>query len=176
MPRCLGSVNARRGKRVAEPDFDDLLYTARDLLVTHNNIRESLAKRFQHVLVDEFQDTDPLQIEILWRLCGEAPKEGDSNPLVRSLRPGALFLVGDLKQAILSGVRSFQPLRGLMTEWREYKRAAALLGIPQAAGVDPGSILRTNGLSTRSLRSASSTTRRGKLSRRVREPFEKASA
>ena len=55
---------------------------------------------FEHVLVDEFQDTDPLQIEILWRLCGEAQKDGSANPLARALRPGALFLVGDPKQAI----------------------------------------------------------------------------
>ena len=52
------------------------------------------------MLVDEFQDTDPLQIEILWRLCGEPPKDGSTDPLARSLRPGALFLVGDPKQAI----------------------------------------------------------------------------
>jgi len=81
-------------------DFDDLLYTARDLLAKHEDVRQALAKRFQHVLVDELQDTDPLQIEILWRLCGEAPKNGNTQPLARVPRAGALFLVGDPKQAI----------------------------------------------------------------------------
>ncbi len=81
-------------------DFDDLLYTARDLLERHEPVRQALAKRFCHVLVDEFQDTDPLQIDILWRLCGEAPKDGNKDPLARPLRSGALFLVGDPKQAI----------------------------------------------------------------------------
>ena len=81
-------------------DFDDLLYSARDLLATHEDIRKALANRFQHVLVDEFQDTDPLQIEILWRLCGEPPKDGNPHPLARVPRPGALFLVGDPKQAV----------------------------------------------------------------------------
>jgi exodeoxyribonuclease-5 len=80
-------------------DFDDLLYSARNLLA-HEPVRQALANRFRHVLVDEFQDTDPLQIEILWRLCGEPPKNGSTDPLARSLRPGALFLVGDPKQAI----------------------------------------------------------------------------
>ena len=56
-------------------DFDDLLYTARDLLVGHEEVRKALAKRYQHVLVDEFQDTDPLQIDILWQLCSEASKD-----------------------------------------------------------------------------------------------------
>ena len=81
-------------------DFDDLLYTARNLLAGHEQVRQALARRFQHVLVDEFQDTDPLQIEILWRLCGEAQKDCGADPLARALRPGALFLVGDPKQAI----------------------------------------------------------------------------
>ena len=81
-------------------DFDDLLYTARDLLADNERVREALSKRFQHVLVDEFQDTDPLQIDILWRICGEAPEDGNPEPLARELRPGALFLVGDPKQAI----------------------------------------------------------------------------
>jgi ATP-dependent exoDNAse (exonuclease V) beta subunit len=81
-------------------DFDDLLYTARDLLTRHEEIRQALAKRFHHVLVDEFQDTDPLQIEIIWLLCGEACEQSTVNMLGRALRPGALFLVGDPKQAI----------------------------------------------------------------------------
>jgi ATP-dependent exoDNAse (exonuclease V) beta subunit len=81
-------------------DFDDLLYTARDLLAGNEDVRQALAKRFRYVLVDEFQDTDPLQIDILWRLCGEQPKDGNSLPLARIPRAGALFLVGDPKQAI----------------------------------------------------------------------------
>jgi len=81
-------------------DFDDLLYTARDLLAKNEDVRKALARRFRHVLVDEFQDTDPLQIDILWRLCGEPPKKGNSLPLERVPRAGALFLVGDPKQAI----------------------------------------------------------------------------
>jgi ATP-dependent exoDNAse (exonuclease V) beta subunit len=52
------------------------------------------------VLVDEFQDTDPLQIDILWQLCSESSKDSAGKPLTRALRQGALFLVGDPKQAI----------------------------------------------------------------------------
>jgi ATP-dependent exoDNAse (exonuclease V) beta subunit len=81
-------------------DFDDLLYTARDLLAGHEEVRKALTGRFQHVLVDEFQDTDPLQIDILWRLCGERQTGKKDEPLSRRLRPGVLFLVGDPKQAI----------------------------------------------------------------------------
>jgi exodeoxyribonuclease-5 len=79
-------------------DFDDLLRLARDLLREHEPVRQALGQRYRHVLVDEFQDTDPLQAEILWRLCGE----GDTDTLWpdRALRPGSLFCVGDPKQAI----------------------------------------------------------------------------
>ena len=61
--------------------------------------RAALGLRFSAVLVDEFQDTDPLQCEILWRLCGEAPP-GVTAWTDYILRPGSLFLVGDPKQAI----------------------------------------------------------------------------
>ena len=82
-------------------DFDDLIFAARDLLRDHDEVRQALAKRFSHVLVDEFQDTDPLQTEIFWRLCGEPPADEDGDDWTAfALRPGALFLVGDPKQAI----------------------------------------------------------------------------
>ena len=92
----------REHKRAAALlDFDDLIFAARDLLRDHDNVRQALAARFSHVLVDEFQDTDPLQTEIFWRLCGEPPKDGDTDDWPAfTLRPGALFLVGDPKQAI----------------------------------------------------------------------------
>ena len=82
-------------------DFDDLIFAARDLLRNHEAVRRALAARFAHVLVDEFQDTDPLQTEIFWRLCGEPPAGADEGDWTAyHIRPGALFLVGDPKQAI----------------------------------------------------------------------------
>ena len=92
----------REHKRAAALlDFDDLIFAARDLLRDHDEVRRALARRFRHVLVDEFQDTDPLQTEIFWRLCGEPPAGGDGADWTAfTLRPGALFLVGDPKQAI----------------------------------------------------------------------------
>ena len=82
----------------AEIDFEDLLLTARRLLSTQPAVRAALAARYQHVLVDEFQDTDPLQVAILWLLCGDGDPAG--NWQAQTLRPGALFCVGDPKQAI----------------------------------------------------------------------------
>lgn len=80
-------------------DFDDLMVKARDLLANNDTVREALGNRFAAVLVDEFQDTDRLQAEILWRLC--APSPDQAAPWTEwALRPGSLFLVGDPKQAI----------------------------------------------------------------------------
>lgn len=81
-------------------DFDDLLYAARDLLREHEEVRHALAQRYRHVLVDEFQDTDPLQSEIFWRVCGDPAPSAPDDWRAGSIRPGALFLVGDPKQAI----------------------------------------------------------------------------
>ena len=106
LARLAGAMEELRGewsdykRGAALLDFDDLLYYARDLLRLHEPVRDALAKRYRHVLVDEFQDTDPLQIDILWRLCGEEARAGNPDPLRRRLREGALFLVGDPKQAI----------------------------------------------------------------------------
>ena len=73
----------------AHLDFDDLIFAARDLLRDHDAVRQALGQRFAHVLVDEFQDTDPLQTEIFWRLCGE-PVDGDDDWTRFQIRPGAL--------------------------------------------------------------------------------------
>jgi ATP-dependent exoDNAse (exonuclease V) beta subunit len=85
-------------RQAALLDFDDLLHHARDLLARNADVRQALARRYPRILVDEFQDTDPLQAEILWLLCGNGD---DSDPWTdRRLRAGSLFLVGDPKQAI----------------------------------------------------------------------------
>ena len=46
-------------------DFDDLLLSALHLLYQHQDIREKYASRFEHVLVDEFQDTNQVQYEFV---------------------------------------------------------------------------------------------------------------
>ena len=79
--------------------FDGLLVRARDLLRDHPRIREDMKERFQAILVDEFQDTDPLQYEILLWLCEEPSGRAGQWRGVR-LAPGKLFVVGDPKQSI----------------------------------------------------------------------------
>jgi ATP-dependent helicase/nuclease subunit A len=79
-------------------DFLDLLLVARNLVRDNRQVRESFQRRFKRIFVDEFQDTDPLQAEILLLLAADDASQTDW----RNARPvpGRLFLVGDPKQSI----------------------------------------------------------------------------
>ncbi|MBI3603163.1 MAG: UvrD-helicase domain-containing protein [Nitrospirae bacterium] len=79
--------------------FDGLLARARDLLRDHPMIRRELKKQFKSILVDEFQDTDPVQYEMILYLAEAAGREEREWRRVR-LEPGKLFIVGDPKQSI----------------------------------------------------------------------------
>jgi ATP-dependent helicase/nuclease subunit A len=69
-------------------DFDDLLLRARNLLRDHEHVRKRIAAGIRLLMVDEFQDTDPVQADVVRMLCGDV------------LTRGRLFLVGDAKQSI----------------------------------------------------------------------------
>ena len=85
-------------KRIAgQLDFMDLLLYARDLL-QHDGARAQLQKDYQRIFVDEFQDTDPLQAEILLLLAAADPAERDWGKAIPA--PGKLYVVGDPKQSI----------------------------------------------------------------------------
>jgi ATP-dependent exoDNAse (exonuclease V) beta subunit len=67
-------------------DFGDLLAKARDLIRSNEVVRRHLQAKFTRIFVDEFQDTDPIQADIVLLLAGG--------------QRGKLFIVGDPKQAI----------------------------------------------------------------------------
>jgi ATP-dependent exoDNAse (exonuclease V) beta subunit len=79
-------------------DFLDLLIKARDLVRDNRGVREELQNRFTHYFVDEFQDTDPIQAEVLLLLAADDP--GETDWLNVSPIFGKLFFVGDPKQSI----------------------------------------------------------------------------
>jgi ATP-dependent helicase/nuclease subunit A len=85
-------------RRSGKLDFVDLLILVRNLLRDRADVRGYLQQRFSHIFVDEFQDTDPLQVEILLLLAASDPAETrwrDVSPAA-----GKLFVVGDPKQSI----------------------------------------------------------------------------
>ena len=97
---------ARKRKSDGKAGFHDLLVWARDLLRDNIEVRDHFRRRFSHILVDEAQDTDPIQAEIAMFIAegivaGDAPAE--SRPASwEQVTPqqGKLFVVGDPKQSI----------------------------------------------------------------------------
>lgn len=82
-------------------NFQDLLMEAAGLLRDNGEARRYFAGRYRRLLVDEFQDTDPIQAELMFLLTGESEEGGEEKDWRRlKPRPGSLFVVGDPKQSI----------------------------------------------------------------------------
>ncbi|MGA2259452.1 MAG: UvrD-helicase domain-containing protein, partial [Thermoguttaceae bacterium] len=86
----LADAFSQRKTELAAVDFDDLLIRTRDLITgeARADLRKRLAAQTRLLLVDEFQDTDPLQVELVRALCDGRVADGK------------LFFVGDYKQSI----------------------------------------------------------------------------
>ena len=107
-------------------DFADLLGKARDVLRDFT-VRRYFQRRFRYLLVDEFQDTDPVQAEMLFLLAEREPRARHWTDV--QLEPGKLFLVGDPKQSIYrfrgADIATYQRVREHLT----HDRGAELLAI-----------------------------------------------
>ncbi len=98
--RAFTLTYAQERKRSGRLEFHDLLVQARDLLRQNSDVRRDVRERYTHLLIDEFQDTDPLQIEIATLIAGE---DGPGDPPSwedAAVTPGRLFFVGDPKQSV----------------------------------------------------------------------------
>ncbi len=103
MPHLVDLAHQYSHSKVEEKraDYNDLLRYTRELLRNSDEARAYFHDRYRAIYVDEFQDTDPLQAELLFYLASA----DDARSLPRDwkdckLRPGNLFFVGDPKQAI----------------------------------------------------------------------------
>jgi ATP-dependent helicase/nuclease subunit A len=87
-------------------DFLDLLLQARNLVRDRADVRRDFQRGIRYLLVDEFQDTDPLQLEMVLSLADGAP-------------PGSLFVVGDPKQSIYrfrrADIETYEAAKGTLT-------------------------------------------------------------
>ena len=79
-------------------EFHDLLVLARDLLRDHQSVRNEVRGDIRYLLVDEFQDTDPLQVELAVLIGGSS--DGAPAWPEAPVGSGRLFFVGDPKQSI----------------------------------------------------------------------------
>jgi len=104
-------------------DFLDLLLKTRNALRDRESVRRYFRERFRHVIVDEFQDTDPLQLEIV--------------DLLTAGRPGALFVVGDAKQSIYRFRRADVALLDGLARRAEKGPRSAVLHLTQSFRARP---------------------------------------
>jgi ATP-dependent helicase/nuclease subunit A len=95
------SATAR--KEAGELEFHDLLVLARNMLrsdICGPDVRHALAQRYERLLLDEFQDTDPIQIEIAVLIASDDADAGRRHWSTIRTKPGRIFFVGDPKQSI----------------------------------------------------------------------------
>jgi len=109
---------ASERRRLNSLNYGDQLILAARVLRENAAVRRSLQQKYRHLFVDEFQDTDPVQAEIVFLLAASEPPDagrssscgadvgrtfkcaGAADWRTVPLRPGALFVVGDPKQSI----------------------------------------------------------------------------
>ena len=110
-------------KTEGRAEFHDLLVWARDMLRDNSRARRHFQRRFSNILIDEFQDTDPIQAEIAFFLAGNpddlAAGETADWRAVPPV-PGKLFVVGDPKQSIYrfrrADISALEDVRGQLTQ------------------------------------------------------------
>ncbi|MGH3361510.1 MAG: ATP-dependent helicase, partial [Nocardioides sp.] len=85
----------RRLREANALDFDDLIMTTVHLFQTFPDVRETYRRRFRHVLVDEYQDTNHAQYALIHQLCADDPEETGER-----VEPAELMVVGDADQSI----------------------------------------------------------------------------
>jgi DNA helicase-2/ATP-dependent DNA helicase PcrA len=90
----------RRLREANALDFDDILTLTVDLFATFPEVRETYRRRFRHVLVDEYQDTNHAQYALIHQLCADSLEEGYDDTAAERVPPAELMVVGDADQSI----------------------------------------------------------------------------
>ncbi len=99
--RSYAEAYTRYQQRLVEAnalDFDDLIMTTVQLFRAFPDVREAYRRRYRHVLVDEYQDTNHAQYALVRELC--APDIGRAHPGAETAGPAELMVVGDSDQSI----------------------------------------------------------------------------
>ena len=118
----LAVASARRRQREGRVQFHDLLVLACELVRRDSQVRAALHDEYRYLLVDEFQDTDPLQAELVTMIAAEPDERVGEVPWWElATTAGALFFVGDPMQSIYAFRRAdvgtfLRVLRDVATE------------------------------------------------------------
>ncbi|MGW2703491.1 DNA helicase PcrA [Streptomyces sp. NPDC001340] len=109
-------------------DFDDLIMTTVNLLRAFPDVAEHYRRRFRHVLVDEYQDTNHAQYALVRELVGtgeHAPGDVDTPPSEYDLPPAELCVVGDADQSIYAFRGA--TIRNILQFEEDYPNATTIL-------------------------------------------------
>ncbi|MGW2423763.1 DNA helicase PcrA [Streptomyces sp. NPDC001709] len=109
-------------------DFDDLIMTTVNLLRAFPDVAEHYRRRFRHVLVDEYQDTNHAQYALVRELVGtgeRAAKDADVPPGADDLLPAELCVVGDADQSIYAFRGA--TIRNILQFEEDYPNATTIL-------------------------------------------------
>jgi DNA helicase-2/ATP-dependent DNA helicase PcrA len=106
----------RRLREAHALDFDDIIMATVHLFQSHPHVAEAYRRRFRHVLVDEYQDTNHAQYTLVKELVGEAGGE---------VPPGELCVVGDADQSIYAFRGA--TIRNILEFERDYPDARTIL-------------------------------------------------
>ncbi|GGO76270.1 DNA helicase PcrA [Nocardioides deserti] len=90
----------RRLREANALDFDDLIMATVNLLQAYPEVRETYRRRFRHVLVDEYQDTNHAQYALIHQLCADPMEETGAADDAQRVEPAELMVVGDADQSI----------------------------------------------------------------------------
>lgn len=107
-------------------DFDDLIGQTVHLLRTYPQVAEYYRRRFRHILVDEYQDTNHAQYALVRELVGTNPKNSnEQTPYPSSVEPAELTVVGDSDQSIYAFRGA--DIRNITDFETDYKNARTIL-------------------------------------------------
>ncbi|MFD9326684.1 DNA helicase PcrA [Streptomyces sp. NPDC060065] len=106
-------------------DFDDLIMTTVNLLRAFPDVAEHYHRRFRHVLVDEYQDTNHAQYALVRELVGTSQHPVDVPPSEQDLGPAELCVVGDADQSIYAFRGA--TIRNILQFEEDYPNATTIL-------------------------------------------------
>ncbi|MDR7302577.1 UvrD-helicase domain-containing protein [Haloactinomyces albus] len=169
LERKVAEVYATYQRRLAESnamDFDDLIMRTVELLRGFPSVAEHYRRRFRHVLVDEYQDTNHAQYVLVRELVGvrDSSGQGDSGqgaglPEGSAVEPAELCVVGDADQSIYAFRGA--TIRNIEEFERDYPQARTIL-------------LEQNYRSTQTILSAANAVIKGNTNRRDKRLWSRA--
>ncbi|MGH3655594.1 MAG: DNA helicase PcrA [Micromonosporaceae bacterium] len=116
------TVYQQRLRQAQALDFDDLIMTTVHLLQAFPNVAEHYRRRFRHVLVDEYQDTNHAQYALIRELVAPVSANDESGS---ELPPAELCVVGDADQSIYAFRGA--SIRNILEFERDYPQARTIL-------------------------------------------------